>query len=115
MDVPFERRRAPREPTGIPATYQPAGHHALEWYDCYLVDLTELGAGVRLRGPGAGVGDEISIHVDGPDGPASILLRARVRHVRADHFGATRVGVEFAALKGEDHERLAKMLQTQAV
>jgi hypothetical protein len=111
----FERRRAPRELAGLHGVYLLAVRSDLGWHDCYLLDVSEFGAGARFRGPSPEVGDDVLICVDGPEGPASIRLHATVRHVRADYFGATRAGIEFAPLGPEHRESLLRLLRGERV
>ena len=111
MSVFKERRRAPRELAGLHGMYLLARRRDLGWHDCYLVDASEFGAGARFRGPSPERGDDVTIRLDGPVGAASILVPATVRHVRSDFFGATRGGVEFKGLDGENREALRKLLQ----
>ena len=110
MGVFKERRRARRELAGLHGTYLLAARSELGWHDCYLVDVSELGAGARLRGPSPEPGDDLVICVDVPGGADSIRLEATVRHVRADFFGATRAGVEFMSLEPDQRQTLLYLL-----
>ena len=115
MGVFKERRRARRELAGLHGTYLLAARSELGWHDCYLVDVSEYGAGARLRGPSAEPGDDLVVRVDVPGGTESIRLQATVRHVRADFFGATRAGVEFMSVTPDQHEALLCLLSGERV
>jgi hypothetical protein len=115
MGVFRERRRAPREPAGIPGRYLLTRRRELGWHDCSLLDVSELGAGGRFRGPNPEIGDEILILFDECIGPSPRPMRAIVRHARADYFGATRAGIEFAGLNAEHREVLVRLLRGDVV
>ena len=104
-----------RELAGLHGVYLLAVRSDLGWHDCYLLDVSEFGAGARFRGPSPEVGDDLLICVDGPEGPASIRLQATVRHVRADYFGATHAGIEFAPLRPEHRQSLLRLLRGERV
>jgi hypothetical protein len=110
-----ERRRAARELAGQHGMYLLSRTRELGWHDCHLVDASELGAGARLRGPKPECGDDLTFCLDGPDGNASVLVPATVRHVRSDFFGATRVGVEFKTLDGPTRDALVRLLRAEPV
>ena len=115
MGVFKERRRARRELAGLHGTYLLVAQSELGWHDCYLVDVSEYGAGVRFRGPSPESGDDLVIRVDVPGGAESIRLQATVRHVRADFFGATRAGVEFMVLAPDQRDALLCLLRGERV
>jgi hypothetical protein len=116
MGVFRERRRARRELAGLHGRYAILRLRDLGWHDCSLVDVSEFGAGARLRGPEPEVGDEVVILFDDPTGGADALpFRAIVRHERVDYFGAIRVGVEFHALRAEHRAVLQKLMRSDAV
>jgi hypothetical protein len=116
MGVFRERRRARRELAGLHGRYAIVRLRELGWHDCSLVDVSELGAGARLRGPEPVVGDEVVILFDDPTSGAEALpFRAFVRHERVDYFGAIRVGVEFHALTAQHRNALQKLMRSDAV
>jgi hypothetical protein len=115
MGVFRERRRSPRELAGLHGRYAVTRLRELGWHDCSLVDVSEFGAGARLRGPAPEVGDEVLVLLDEPGSTDKAPIRAVVRHARLDYFGAIRVGLEFQGLRADQRDALLKLMRSDAV
>jgi len=97
-----QRRRAPRAPAdNWPGRCTIEGDPESDRFECVVVDLSLVGAGLEMNGETHGdlVGRRLEITVQPPMG-ASVTLRlvGPARYVEPAGPGRTRVGIEFVDL-----------------
>jgi hypothetical protein len=92
----FQKRREDQWLVRWQGQYMVQGHAALGWFDCRVIDVSRLGAGLELEGPSPASGDRDLIVLLRLSGEArSLQLRGHVRNESACDGGTLRVGIEF--------------------
>ncbi len=112
-----QRRRVPRQRAGWRGVCQFGDDPRSPRYDCTVVDISIMGAGLLIYGLAnhAVVGRRLVVKIDPLDG-ASITLKVTgdVRHASATPEGAVRAGIEFSGLSDAQRSVLGALEQLQA-
>jgi hypothetical protein len=78
------------------AQYMVAGYAALGWFECRVIDVARMGAGLELDGPWPAWGDwDLIVRLQMSGEACSLQLRGHVRNESACDRGRLRVGIEF--------------------
>lgn len=108
------RRRVPRvNAENWPGKYVVDDDPSSGWHECQLIDLSLLGMGLEVFGPGATglIGQRILVHVDVGEGKSIALrLAGVVRNANTGSSGGTRVGIEFIDLS-EGEQSVLRMME----
>jgi hypothetical protein len=114
-----QRRRVPRRRAGWRGVCRFDDDPRSPRYDCTVVDISILGAGLLIYGLAglahhALVGHRLVVEIDPLDG-ASITLKVRgdVKHASATPEGAVRAGIEFHGLSDAQRSVLGALAQLQ--
>jgi hypothetical protein len=91
-----------------------AGHAAMGWFDCRVIDVTLRGAGLELDGAWPASGEWTLIVQLRLSGEArSLQLRGHVGNESAGDGGRLRVGIEFFNMTPVDRDLLELALERQ--
>jgi hypothetical protein len=98
------RRRATRQGAGWPGTYRFEGDPDGKWFDCQVLDISILGAGIEIFHPLHGdlVGRKVTVDAQASgSGSASIRFVGTIRDIRPGPSGGIRTGIAFSGLSEE--------------
>jgi hypothetical protein len=89
------RRRA-RRAVRWQAQYMVASYAELGWFDCRVIDVSRMGAGLELSGPSPACDDwDLILQLRSSDEPFGFQLQGHVRNESPCDGGTLRVGIEF--------------------
>ncbi len=126
------RRRVPRQEAGWPGYCGIDDDPESAWYECRVVDISVLGAGIEVYDPGkpllgAGIeifgpaGDDLIGHKITVDahtssgGSVSIRFTGMIRNTKPGPNGGLRAGIEFLGLSEEERSMLDALERMQVV
>ena len=126
------RRRVPRQEAGWPGYCGFDDDPESAWYECQVLDISILGAGVEVYDPGQAVlGARLEIFDPDEDdlighkitaeaqatggGSVSIRFTGTIRDVHPGPKGSIRVGIEFLGLSDTERTMLEAMERMRVV
>jgi hypothetical protein len=122
VDTHDRRRRVPRQGTRRSGAYQWKDDLQSAWRDCEVIDISVLGARLKISQAACNdlIGREITVELHKGDALTGAMKRSRlsgvVRDARSDFDGETGVGIQFlgdlpwseqAVLEGYERMRLS--------
>jgi hypothetical protein len=106
-----EVRREERQRPHWRGQYLLADEAWLGWFDCRVLDVSRMGAGLELYGPSPASDDWDLIVRLQPSGEAFVLqLRGHVRYETPCEPGGLRVGIEFVDMTPVERHVLERVL-----
>jgi hypothetical protein len=94
------RRRTRRQDAGWPGTCHLEGESDPAWRDCWVIDISMLGLGMKLHyfWPSELVDRRVSVDIPAVGDSGSIRLEGVIKNAERNSGGVVRVGIEFVGL-----------------